>query len=104
MATGEASVLLLSLVNASISFTIAETKLLKPVREWMKCRSKLLGELFSCGYCFGHWSAFALTAIYRPCLFQIWRPCDLFMTALVIAWLSAFQWIALCRLMQSAGK
>jgi hypothetical protein len=70
----------------------------------MKRRGALLGELFSRGYCSGYWSAFALTAIYRPCLFQFWRPVDLFFTALVIAWLSALQWITLCWLMKQTNK
>ena len=48
--------------------------------------------------------AFALTAIYRPRLFVFWWPLDYFLTALVIAWLSAFQWVAMCWLMERAGR
>ena len=66
-------------------------------------RSSALGELLSCG-CFGHWVAFAVTAIYRPRLFVCWWPLDYFLTALVIAGLSAFQWVAMCWLMEKAGK
>jgi len=36
-------------------------------------RISALGELLSCG-CFGHWVAFAVTAIYRPRLFVCWWP------------------------------
>jgi hypothetical protein len=94
----------LSLATASISFTISETKLFKPFREWMKLKSRFAGELFSCGYCLGHWVAFAFVALYRPGIFKFWWPLDYFLTALVIAWLAAFQWIVLCLLMEKAGK
>jgi hypothetical protein len=94
----------LSLATASISFTICETKMFKSFREWIKARNSFLGELFSCGYCLGYWVSFALVAIYRPRIFEFWRLLDYFLTALVIAWIAAFQWITLCRLMQKAGK
>jgi hypothetical protein len=97
-------VLLLSLANASISFTMAETKVFRAFREWVKERNKWFGDLLHCGYCLGHWSAFVLTAIYKPRLFQAWWPVDYFLTALVVAWLSAFQWGLLCLLFQKTGK
>ena len=94
----------LSAANAAIAFTVAEARLFLPGRQWVRTRSAFLGELFGCGYCLGHWMAFVLTALYRPRLFVGWWPLDYFLTALVIAWLSAFQWIVLCWLMQRAGK
>lgn len=99
--TGE--VVWLSLVTASISYTITETKLFKAPREWMQKKGHW-GEVFSCGYCFGHWVAFALVAIYRPRLFDVWWPLDYLLTALVIAWLSGIQWALMCLLMQKTGK
>jgi hypothetical protein len=98
------TVIYLSLVTASISFTVSEAKLFLPLREWFKRKLSYLGELISCGYCLGHWVAFALVAIYRPKLFEFWWLLDYFLTALVIAWLAAFQWIVLCWLMEKAGK
>ena len=97
-------VVTLSLVTASISFTVTETKLFLPLREWMNTRSALAGELFSCGYCFGHWVALGLVAMYRPRLFVAWWPFDYVLTALVIAWLAAFQWALMCWFMQKTGK
>ena len=97
-------VILLSIVTASISFTVAEMKLFAPFREWIKRKSSLFGELFSCGYCFGHWIAFILVAIYRPRLFQFWWLLDYFLTALVVAWLAAVQWIIMCWLFAKTGK
>jgi len=94
----------LSLATASISFTITETKIFKPLREGLKRRSSFLGELFQCGYCLGHWVAFLLTALYKPNLFNSWWPADYFLTALVIAWLSGIQWALMCLLLEKAGK
>ncbi len=89
-------IIYLSFVTSSISFSVTETKIFKPLREWIKSKNGFLGELVSCGYCFGHWIAFALVAIYQPNFFETWWLKDYFFTALVIAWLSAFQWIVIC--------
>jgi hypothetical protein len=97
-------VALLSFATASIAFGITETKLLASVRAWIARRSAILGELFACGYCLGHWVALALVAIYRPRLFEAWWLLDYFIAALVIAWLAGLQWAALCVLMEKAGK
>lgn len=97
-------ILSLSAVTAAVSFAVAETKLFASFREWIKTRNAFLGGLFSCGYCFGHWVAFGLVAIYRPRLFDAWRPLDYFLTALVIAWIAAFQWAVMCWLMEKARK
>lgn len=97
-------VIYLSLVNASIAFTVTEARIFRPFREWVKRKSDLLGEMLSCGYCFGYWVAFALTVLYKPRLFEAWWLLDYFLTALVIAWLSAFQWILICWLMEKTGK
>jgi hypothetical protein len=94
----------LSLITASISFAVTETKLFLPLRNWVKGKSAFMGELVSCGFCFGHWVAFALVAIYQPRLFQEWWLLDYLLTALVIAWLSGFQWAMMCWLMNRAGK
>jgi hypothetical protein len=97
-------VLNLSIVTASISFAVSETKLFRPLREWMRGRSEFFGDLLSCGYCLGHWVAFALVVICRPRLFEVWWPLDYVLTALVIAWLSAFQWVLMSLLMAKAEK
>ena len=97
-------VALLSLVSASIAFTLSEAAAFAGTREWAKGWNPRLGKLASCGYCLGHWMAFGLVAVYRPRLFQGWWLLDYFLTALVIAWLAAFQWAVLCWLMEKAGK
>jgi hypothetical protein len=97
------TVIYLSFVTASISFTVTETKLFKPLREWVKKKSVFLGDLLCCGYCFGHWVAFVLVAIYKPRLFEFWWLMDYFLTAIVIAWLSGIQWALMCWLMEKTG-
>jgi hypothetical protein len=97
-------VILLSLVVASISFTVCESKLFKPLREWTKQKFSYLEDFLSCGYCLGHWVSFGLVAIYQPKLFNSWWLLDYFLTALVIAWFSGFQWAAMCWLMEKAGE
>ncbi len=97
-------VLLLSVVTASIAFTVAETKLFQRFREWAAGKSSFLGAMSACGYCLGHWIAFALVAAYPPRLFESWWPLDYFLTALVVAWLGGVQWALMCLLMKAAGK
>jgi hypothetical protein len=97
-------IIYLSFVTASVSFAVTETKLFLPLREWIKGKNSFLGELLSCGYCFGHWIAFVLVAIYRSKLFGSWWLLDYFFTALIIAWLAAFQWVLMCWLMDKVGK
>lgn len=97
-------VLLLSMVAACISFTVTETKLFAPFREWMKNKSSLAGGLFSCGYCLGQWVAIILVAIYKPKLFESWWLLDYLLTAFVIAWIASIQWIFMCWLFNIAGK
>ncbi len=46
----------------------------------------------------------ALVLIYQVNLFSAWPPLDYFLTALLIAWLSGFQWVLMCWLMERAGK
>jgi len=97
------NVLYLSFVTASISFTITETKVFKPMREWVKGKNGIIGKLVSCGYCFAHWIAFSIVTIYQPKLFELWWLLDYFLTALVIAWFAAFQWGLMCWLMEKTG-
>jgi len=98
------TVIFLSIVTASISFTVTETQIFKPFREWMKKKSPFLGKLFSCGYCLGHWVSFALVGIFRPPIIKIWWPLDYFLIALAVAWLSGMQWVLMCWFMERAGK
>jgi hypothetical protein len=99
-----ADVIYLSFAVACIAFTVTETRLFHPIRQWMGIQSALLGRLISCGYCFGHWLAFLFTFIYKPKLFFFWSPLDYFVTAMVIAWISGLQWVLMCWFMKETGK
>ncbi|MCU0289370.1 MAG: DUF1360 domain-containing protein [Acidobacteria bacterium] len=98
------TVIYLSFITASISFTVTETKIFKKLREWLKQKNTFLGELFSCGYCFGHWVAFVLVVIYKPKIIQSWWLLDYFLVALVMAWFSGLQWASMCILIKKTGK
>ena len=90
-------VILLSLVTASVAYTITEAVIFAPLRVYMSGLHDKLGELFSCGYCMSHWVAFFFTAVYQPRLFySSLALLDYFATAIFIVWLAAAQW----RLMQ----
>jgi hypothetical protein len=97
-------IILLSFVSAAVSFTIAEAKIFQSLREWCNKKSTFIGSIITCGYCLGFWVAFILVAIYRPKLFDFLWLLDYFLTALLIAWLSAFQWGAMCWLMDKTRK
>ncbi|MBI2922838.1 MAG: DUF1360 domain-containing protein [Planctomycetes bacterium] len=99
------AVLLLSFVTASIAFTVSETVVFRTFRETATRWSPWLGKLFSCGYCLGHWIALALVAAYRPRVFSSpFAVLDYGLTALLVAWSAAFQWIVLVILFKVAGK
>lgn len=98
------TVLYLSFVTASICFAVTETRLCQRFRESIKSRNIFMGELVSCGYCLGHWVSGGLVVIYTPRLTRVWWPLDYLLAVVIIAWLSAFQWVLMCCLMQKAGK
>jgi hypothetical protein len=98
------TVLYLSFVAASICFAVTETRLFQQFREEIKIRNIFFGKLVSCGYCLGYWVSGGLVVIYTPRLTRVWWPLDYLLSVLIIAWLSAFQWILMCCLMQKAGK
>jgi hypothetical protein len=45
--------------SAALAFTVTEMKFFAPFRSWTKEKSAFFAEFVSCGYCFGHWTAFA---------------------------------------------
>ena len=81
----------LSMASAAMSFLVSEAKIMRPVRE----RAGVLKPLLSCGYCMGHWFGLVL-AIWFGCRVQG----SILMGALLIAWMSAFQWAALRMIME----
>jgi hypothetical protein len=96
--------LLLSLVAACVSFTISETKLFAGLRAAAHRLNPWTGELISCGYCLSYWVTATLTGLFRPQLFPEQGPAGYVLTWLVITWMAAWQWAAMCWLLDKAGK
>lgn len=98
------NIILLSMVTASIAFTLSETRAFEWMRHWLVRHCWRLAELVRCGYCLAQWIGFLMTGMFRPRLFHCWAPLDYVFTALVIAWLASWQWAAMCWLLRQAGK
>ena len=96
--------ILISMVTASISFTVTESKLFEIFRDFVKRKSNFFGGLISCGYCLGHWIAFSIVILYDFNVFNNNLMIDYFFTGLIIAWLSAIQWLLVYLLMIKVGK
>lgn len=79
-------------------------KFFAPCREWLKVHNAFVAKTSSCGYCCGHWIAVTLVAIYRPRLFDGYWVLDYLLTAITVAGLVSFQWLALCLLIAKANK
>jgi hypothetical protein len=60
------TILIYSLIVASVSFTVAEAAVFKGLRNWILLKSKFFGKLFKCGFCLGYWVSFILVAIFQP--------------------------------------
>ncbi|MEL0553283.1 MULTISPECIES: DUF1360 domain-containing protein [Klebsiella/Raoultella group] len=60
------SCIVLSVAAASISFTITQTELFVPLRNFANKIGHMTGYLFHCFYCMSHWVVLAGVLIYRP--------------------------------------
>ena len=97
--------IILSIVTASISFTITESKLFLTLRTFLKSKNNFLGTLFSCGYCMSHWVAAILLLLYPIIIIQSdFIIIDYIITVFMISWIASFQWILLALLMKFANK
>ena len=65
----------LSIANAFISYTVARSVLFQGFRDYLFNRAdpspkgrvmNFFSELVSCPYCFSHWVAFVMVAIWQP--------------------------------------
>lgn len=57
--------LVLAIAASIISITVTQTEVFRPLREWVDKRNKFFAYLFSCFYCFKHWTVFILVFIYQ---------------------------------------
>jgi len=83
------NIILLSSVSALISFTVTETDIFLPMREWVKKKSTFFGKMLHCFYCFGFYSSLALELIYMPNIFGTFV--GYILTWWLIAWFSGLQ-------------
>jgi hypothetical protein len=97
-------VLFLSIVSASLSFTISETKIFRPLRWYLMRLSSFLGDLVCCGYCLGFWFSCLLCLIHQPTLINKYHILDLILTYFIVAWLSGLQWAFMNLLMVAIKK
>jgi len=59
-------IVVLSFMVSPICLTVTRTKVFEPFRDFIKSKSKWLGKLFSCPYCFSHWTCFVVVAVFKP--------------------------------------
>jgi hypothetical protein len=95
--------LILSLVVASIAWTVTQEQIFEELREAAKKRSEtakhiLVRKFFyvwTCEYCFSHWVTIVILAISQfRMLFDDWR--GYFISFFILPWL-ANQWMSLYR-------
>ena len=79
--------LLLSIVTASVSFLVIQSKLFQWFRNIVReC------PLFKCGICFGHWIALALVLLFDIKFFECHWLLDIIFSTLAIAWVGGIQY------------
>lgn len=75
---------LLSLAVAAASSTLTRAVVFRPLRLWLKGRSKFFHELFICPYCMSHWLAALAVLVFQPRLTGAWIGFDLVLAVFVI--------------------
>lgn len=98
------TLIILSLIVASITYTVTRSNIFASFRLLVKHFSPKLGELVSCGYFFGHWVSFVIVGLYRYRVVEGLGILDYFLTALLVAWLNAWQWPAMTILLNYRAK
>ncbi|MEO8574418.1 MAG: hypothetical protein ABI481_10650 [Pyrinomonadaceae bacterium] len=97
------ALLILSLVVASVAWTVTQEEIFREPRDWSEERSKTSGNIFvrkffyvwTCEYCFSHWVAIVVLFIsgFRL-LVDDWR--GFVLAFFVLPWI-ANQWMSLYR-------
>ena len=95
--------LILSLVVASISWTVTQEEIFKEPRQWAKRRNQQGSNLivrkffyvWTCEYCFSHWVTILVLLVAQfPLLFDDWR--GYFISFFILPWIANF-WMSLYR-------
>jgi hypothetical protein len=58
--------LALAAAASQVTLIVTESLLFAPLREYVRARSRYLGELVSCFLCFGTWVGLGLALVARP--------------------------------------
>lgn len=65
--------LVLAIGIAGGSYTVTRAGIFRPLRDLLERKSKWLGELINCPYCFAHWMVFAAAAwVQEPVIEGNW--------------------------------
>lgn len=97
-------IIFLSLVTSAISITVTKASIFESFREWILRKSKWLGSLVSCPYCFSHWVTIGLVLIYMPVVFPMIFIIDLIMSAFAIVAISALISGGIMKLMSDSNE
>ena len=98
--------LILSLVVASISWTVTQEKIFEEPRDFAKEKIETSRSLFirkfcyvwTCEYCFSHWVTILVLIIVRfPLMFDDWR--GYFLSFFILPWIANF-WMSIYRMLR----
>lgn len=80
---------ILGLATASISTTIARSKVTAKPREWLLVNSPVLGKLVGCPYCLSHWVALGLVGVTDLRLTNVNEVVDIFVSTFAVVAVAA---------------
>lgn len=85
-----ATAAVLALGIAAVAMTVTMAGIFEPLRDRIEARSEWWGELFTCPYCFSHWLAFGVVAVFQPRpLVSPWWWVDMVASAFVLVTLAS---------------
>lgn len=98
------SLIFLSIGCGFASFIVADAHIFSWFRAWIAKKSEFLGDLFSCGLCFGTWLTLFIQIIYQINLINIVPILDLVIGWWIMSLVSTVAWLMLNMLFNLAGK
>ena len=74
-------IMILGVATGTASTTLTQSRIFKRLQKGAEGLHPLVGELFNCAYCMGHWLAALTTAL-------VWQHQDVFWFWAVVYWLA----------------